>query len=80
MKPRIFAVLSVFPVVLSIFFWPTTFSPSSQVNAQSDRESLNSRRYTNSHTGTNYRAGQVENLRHRHSEIIWRWCRHPPAN
>ena len=39
MKTRIFAVLSVFPVVLSIFFWPTTFSPSSQVNAQSDRES-----------------------------------------
>ena len=51
MKPRIFAVLSVFPVVLSIFFWAATFSPSSQVNAQSDRESLNSRRYTNSHTG-----------------------------
>jgi hypothetical protein len=39
MKTRIFAVLTAFPVVLSIFFWATTFSPSSQVNAQSDRES-----------------------------------------
>src|SRR5215469_2188699 len=27
------------------------------------------RRYTNYHTGTNYRAGHVENLRHRPSEI-----------
>jgi len=39
MKTRMFAVLTTLSIVLFIFFWATTLSPSSQVNAQSDRDS-----------------------------------------
>jgi len=38
-----FAVLIPLSVVLSIFVWATTFSASSQVNAQSDRDSRSER-------------------------------------